>query len=357
MKVLFLMPYPGGQAPSQRFRFEQYTELLSRQGHMLKFQSFTSQADWLSLYSTSNPFTRFLIIIKGVIKRFIVLFSVPFQDFIFIHREVTPLGPPVFEWIIARVFRKKIIYDFDDAIWLTDKEESRLEQWLRWRSKVGAICRWSYRVSCGNEYLATYARKFNASVVVNPTTIDTETLHHPARLQQAKHPEQVVIGWTGSHSTIKYLNQLVPVLKNLEQKFPQVSFLVIANRNPQLPLQRCVFLPWRKESEVEDLARIAIGIMPLPDDEWTRGKCGFKALQYMALEIPCVASPVGVNTRIIEHGNTGLLAATPNEWNSCLTALITDNQLRTKIGKAGRKKVKQYYSVTSNASLFMSLFA
>lgn len=355
-KILFLAPYPLHQAPSQRFRFEQYFNLLEKQGFQLQFQSFFSYAAWLKLYSEISPLYRIAMILKGLTKRIFILFLVPSQNFVFIHRELAPVGPPVFEWIIARVFRKKIIYDFDDAIWLTDKKEGRLGSLVRWRSKVKSICRWSYRISCGNQYLAGYAQQFNPSVVVNPTTIDTENLHNPALVRINKNPERVVVGWTGSHSTLKYLAQLISVLQEIEQEFPQVDFLIVADRDPNLPLRRCIFMPWKKETEAEDLARMDIGIMPLPDDEWTRGKCGFKALQYMAMEIPCVASPVGVNTEIIDHGKNGFLATIAQEWKSHLSSLITDESLRKKIGKAGRSKVIAHYSVTSNSNLFLSLF-
>ena len=113
---------------------------------------------------------------------------------IFIHREVAPVGPPVFEWIISKIFKKKIIYDFDDAIWLTDrKDESWILETLKWRSKIQSICRWSYKVSCGNEYLCDYARQFNERVFYNPTTIDTGNLHNPS-LYKIDSKDKIIIG-------------------------------------------------------------------------------------------------------------------------------------------------------------------
>src|SRR5688500_1091441 len=121
-------------------------------------------------------------------------------DFVFIHREVSPLGPPIFEWILAKVLKKNIIYDFDDAIWLTDRhDESLVFRLLKWRSKVDLICRWSHKVSCGNEYLCRFAANFNNNVVYNPTTIDTENLHNPSFFKQPSgHLDKITIGWTGS---------------------------------------------------------------------------------------------------------------------------------------------------------------
>jgi glycosyltransferase involved in cell wall biosynthesis len=357
MKILFLMPYPKGEAPSQRFRFEQYFHAAGKKDWTLRHQSFLTHSDWLILYSKGHTFQKLFTLVKGYSKRLSLLYRTRSVQYVFIHRETVPVGPPVFEWIIAKVFRKKIIYDFDDAIWLTDKtNESCLEKALRWRSKVASICRWSYKVSCGNAYLADYARQLNPNVVVNPTTIDTEALHNPELFAVEKDPARITIGWTGSHSTLKYLETLTPVLQHLEEKYNHVDFLLIADRNPQLPLNRVTFIPWSKESEARDLMKMDIGIMPLPDDAWTRGKCGFKALQYMAMEVPCVASPVGVNSEIVRHGETGYLAHGEHAWIECLEKLINDARLRIRLGKAGRQQVIRHYSVVSNTARFLSLF-
>ncbi|MBX2967385.1 MAG: glycosyltransferase family 4 protein [Cyclobacteriaceae bacterium] len=357
MKVLFLIPYPLDNAPSQRFRFEQYFGMLADNETKHNTQVFLSQRDWTQLYQPGKNGLKIWMLLKGFLKRSLLLFKIPFYDFIFIHREAAPVGPPVFEWLIAKVFRKKIIYDFDDAIWLTDKKnENALERFIRFRSKVGLICNWSYKVSCGNEYLCNYTKQFTKNVVLNPTTIDTEFLHNPEKFHK-KPSDKITIGWTGSHSTLKYLKQIELVLSDLEQKYPQLQFLVIADKAPDLNLQRLVFIPWSKETEAGDLAQIDIGIMPLPDDDWSKGKCGFKALQYMAMEIPCVVSPVGVNTKIIEHGVNGYHATTAEEWIQYLEALIHDAALRKKMGEEGRKKVIDQYSVLSNTSTFLSLFS
>jgi glycosyltransferase involved in cell wall biosynthesis len=181
-------------------------------------------------------------------------------------------------------------------------------------------------------------------------------MHNPALFEKKKKPGNVVIGWTGSHSTLKYLRLLQPVLQKLENQFDQVSFLVIADQQPQLRLSRLDFIKWNPITEIEDLLKIDIGIMPLPDDEWSKGKCGFKALQYMALEIPAVISPVGVNIEIISEGIEGFLCRTDEEWLVVLGKLIQDATLREALGKRGRKKIIDSYSVSSNTSNFLSLF-
>lgn len=355
-RIVFLTPYPPKVAPSQRFRFEQYLEALESKGWVLRTNSFLSDSGWHILYSNGHTLHKLATLLFGYAKRIALLTQVSGVHYVFIHRELTPFGPPILEWLLAKVLRKKIIYDFDDAIWLTDKtNESKIEKIIRWRSKVGSICKWSYKVSCGNEYLANYARQFNANVVVNPTTIDTENLHNPRKIIK-KNSEKIAIGWTGSHSTLKYLKEIEPVLQYLETKYPTVRILVIADKKPDLKLQNLEFLKWNKETEAEDLSKIDIGIMPLPDDEWSKGKCGFKALQYMAMEIPCVISPVGVNKQIIDHGINGSLAESEQDWITHLEYLINNQSARIQLGLAGRKKVIEGYSVLSNTGNFLSLF-
>jgi glycosyltransferase involved in cell wall biosynthesis len=286
-----------------------------------------------------------------------VLVRLSTADFVFIHRECLPIGPPVIEWIIAKVLRKKIIYDFDDAIWLPNtSDENKLIGKLKWHSKVKKICQWSYRVSAGNEYLCYFAKQFSRSVTLNPTTIDTAKLHNPS-LYQKKKNDQVVIGWTGTHSTLPYLNELIAVFESLDKKIHgQFKLVVISNKTPPFNFPFLEFLPWAKENEINDLMKFDIGVMPLADDEWAKGKCGFKALQYMALEIPTIASPVGVNSTIITHELDGFLASTGTEWSNLLERLITDELLRKKIVVKGREKVIAHYSITSNSSTFLSLF-
>lgn len=298
-----------------------------------------------------------MLFLKAYFLHYLKIFKVINYDFVFIHREILPAGPPILEWFIAKVLQKKIIYDFDDAIWNTDlKNEPLLQKLVKWRGKVASICKWSYKVSCGNEYLYSYARRHNSSVVLNPTTIDTKELHNPHRYAVIKNPNEIVIGWTGTHSTIKYLHDIAPVIKHLEDTNPHVRFVVIADKKPDLDLKSILFIPWSKENEGRDLMKFDIGIMPLTDDEWSQGKCGFKALQYMALGIPCVASPVGVNKKIIDDSINGFLCTTPYQWLEALSTLIYDAHLRKEMGLRAREKVIKDYSVDSNAAVFLSLF-
>jgi glycosyltransferase involved in cell wall biosynthesis len=362
LKVHFIVPYPINIAPGQRFRFEQYTNLLKEQGVKIKFSPFLNHADYKILYNERNTVRKINAVVVGFLKRFLLLPSLIIADYIFLFREATPIGPPIFEWMMVKILRKKIIYDFDDAIWLTDKTgESWFTIQMRWRRKVRKICQWSDKVSCGNAYLCNFAKRYNEHVVLNPTTIDTEKIHNLIRqrstLSANQREKKITIGWTGSHSTLKYLHSIEPVLQDLEGRYPHLHVCVIANQSPNLNLARLDYVRWTLATEIEDLSIFDIGVMPLPDDEWAKGKCGFKALQYMALQIPTVASPVGVNTKIIHHGINGFLCSTTEDWKEKLEMLILDEALRKSIGRAGRTEVMNHYSVMSNQENFLNLFA
>ena len=352
MQILFLIPYPLGQAPSQRFRFEQYFDVLKKNNIAFDYQSFIDENTWKILYKKGHFFQKTIGILLGFFRRIKILFFLHKYHFIFIHREAAPLFPPVLEFIIAKIFRKKIIFDFDDAIWLPNtSEQNKISAFLKFHQKTGLICKWAWKVSAGNVYLCDYARQFNPHVVLNPTTIDTDW-HAPTHNAIA---DKITIGWTGSHSTMKYLEEIVPIFQDLEKSYP-IDFLVISNQNPELPLQNFKFIKWKKETEIEDLQQIEIGVMPLTDDAWAKGKCGFKALQYMSLCTPALVSPVGVNTQIIQHEVNGFLCQTPADWENALIKLINDENLRKKIGSKAQKTVEEKYSVRSNTNNFLSLF-
>lgn len=352
-KILFIAPYPFDEAPSQRFRFEQYFNFLRENNFDVHFSPFLDQKTWKTLYSEGNVLRKMFGVIRSFLKRFILLFTLYKYDYVFIHREASHIGPPVFEFLIAKVFRKKYNYDFDDAIWLPNYSETNARfHRLKAYWKVRYCIKWAGSISAGNDYLANYARKFNSNVQVIPTTIDTENHHN---LITDYYQEKLVIGWTGTHTTMRYLDYIVPVIKELEKKY-DFEFLVISNEAPAYHLKSLRFLKWKRETEITDLARISIGVMPLEMDIWSEGKCGFKGLQYMSLGIPALMSPVGVNTQIVSHEVNGFLPVKLEEWKNQLEMLLTDIDLRKKIGEAGKKTIDERYSVQSNQSNYLSLF-
>ena len=357
-KVLFITPYPKEAAPSQRFRFEQYLDILEANDYQIELAPFIDLETWHLLYDSGSSFKKMLGVAKGFIKRFFLVFRIGSTDHILIHREATPIGPPIFEWVATQIYKKKIIYDFDDAIWLPNtSEQNSLAAKLKFHHKVGKICKWAHKVSAGNEYLASYAKQFNSNVVINPTTIDTENLHNPKLLSSKSKIGnlKLTIGWTGTHSTLKYLDPIFPILDQLTEQF-DFTLLVISNLPPVTERNYLKFIKWSKETEIEDLTTFDIGIMPLTDDRWARGKCGFKALQYLALETPAIISPVGVNTQIVSHGKSGYLCSTDEEWELAIKSFLENPELIKKMGTEGRKHVVANYSVLSNTQNFLSLF-
>ncbi len=353
MKILFLAAHPSGESPSQRYRFEHYLPKLTELGVEWDYAPFISLAGWRVLYAPGHFFKKTAAVMAGFLRRFVLMLTVWKYDFIFVHREAAPLGPPIFEWIMARLFRKKLIYDFDDAIWVPIvSKQNKIAKYLKSAWKVAAICKMSHRVSVGNEYLAQFARQFCPRVCIIPTVVDTDKIHNRS---QDHHTDHLVVGWTGTFSTLKYLEIVAPIISKLQKEF-DFTFLVISNLDPHLKLEQYRFIPWAKATEIDDLLQMHVGIMPLYDGTIELGKCGFKAIQYMALGIPAIVSPVGVNAEIVEHGINGYVARSEEEWESSLRRLIVDEKQRDLMGKRSREKVVEKYSVRSSEPLFLSIF-
>jgi glycosyltransferase involved in cell wall biosynthesis len=353
-RILFLFPYPQGTAASQRFRFEQYYHALEEKGFTIDKQAFINDKTWSILYKPGHTVAKIAGTLSGYFRRLGKMFSLGKYDYVFVHREAEFFGPPVFEWIIAKVAGKKLIYDFDDAIWIPNtSEHNGFFSKFKFYNNVPKICKMAYKVSCGNDYLRIFAAEYNANGVYNPTTIDTEHHHNKIKDQSGN---SFVIGWTGTHSTMQYMDALLPVFKRLEEKY-NFTFNVIADRAPDFEIKSLKFTPWKKETEIEDLLQFNVGLMPLVDDKWANGKCGFKALQYMALGIPALVSPVGVNTRIVDDGVNGFICTTPDEWYNALSKLMDDRQLLIDLGANTRKKIEAEYSVHANAANFITLFS
>ena len=354
MKILFVTPYPNNEAPSQRFRFEQYLDDLRNRNDTVVQKSFLTHKSWRILYLPGNYIKKGWGVLSGFLKRFFLLFTLSKYDFIFIHREATPIGPSWWEWCASKVFRKKIIYDFDDAIWLPNKsQQNNIAARLKWHSKIGKICKWSYKISCGNRYLADFAKQYNPNVIVNPTTLDLDYQRHQTKEHINK--SVLTIGWTGSHSTMKYLEAVIHPLRKLSQSI-DFRFLIISNQKPIYTDTFIEFKKWSSQSEIDDLLHIDIGLMPLKNDQWTKGKCGFKALQFLSLGIPIVASPVGINESIVKLSKGGYLAGDEKEWIDGLTVLANTVQKRIEMGKSGFDFIKKNYSVESNRNNFLGLF-
>jgi glycosyltransferase involved in cell wall biosynthesis len=308
------------------------------------FSCFLSPSGHDLLQQQGDAWAKALETVRGTLRRLRDVPRVSGFDLVLVHREALLFGPPWIEALAAR--RRPLVFDLDDAIYLPTA--SGVNRWvaaLRPASKTARVCRMARHVTAGNSVLANFARQHSRAVTVIATTIDTD-VYRPRRPDTHHRP---VVGWTGSGTTLPYLGQVAGALRRVAR---DADFeLRVIGGEARLEGVSVHCQPWRPASEVEDILQFDIGIMPLADDEWSRGKCGLKALQYMALEIPPVLSPVGVNTEIVRDGVDGLHARTEDEWVAKLLLLLRDPELRRRLGSAARRTVEERYSAKVQAPL------
>jgi|YelNatPaOPRAMG01_1025707.scaffolds.fasta_scaffold02179_16 hypothetical protein len=306
MKVLFLTQ-GGREHPSSRYRVYQLLPALRQLGIEPTAVPLRSPADWRRAED---------------------------HDVVVVQKGLAPGLPALVErWLAAG---KPMVFDFDDAIWLPREGGRRLFRWLHRERCVQTMLRRAAAVMAGNNYLAEYARRFNANVTVVPTAVDVN--RYDSGRAEAR---PSVIGWIGSASTLAYLRPVQPVFERLG-----VPLRVIAAGNPPFPVE---FRQWRLETELDELRQIGIGIAPMPDTPWTRGKCGLKVLQYMACGIPVVASPVGVHNELIQPGVNGFLAGSVDEWVDTLRRLQENAAQRRDLGQAGACMVRDRFNLPGAA--------
>jgi len=370
MRVLFVCPYPQAKAASQRFRFEQFLDDLEFD---FDLEPFWNEKQWQLIYKEGGFLTKTWGTVRALVRRFWLVSRLSKYDKIFIHREASPIGPPWFEWFAAKVFKKEVIFDFDDAIWLPNSSDAnrKIAGKFKYHQKTAKICKWSKIVVVGNKYLANYAKKYASDIRVIPTIVDTENYHNPdlhkkcigqerRTLNNLNSSEVKTIGWTGTHSTLRQLEPVLPLLEILHQKIP-FRFLLISDTPPSKVPSFVEFRQWNQHREIEDLLEIDVGIMPLFDTQWEKGKCGFKAIQYQALKKPAVVSNVGVNSKVVLDGITGFVCETLSDdqrecWLDALMKLLSDDRLRDELGQNARSHVAQNYSIESQKSSFLGLF-
>jgi glycosyltransferase involved in cell wall biosynthesis len=344
MKVLFMLPYSLALAPGQRYRVEQWLKPIQAAGVTCDVVPLMTPQEQNLLYSQVSA-VRKAGVVGASLARAIRHVPRPGQyDAIWIYRSILVAGPPVVERLLVRT-GTPIIYDFDDAIWMTDTMDgNRRWGFLKCAGKTAKLCGMAAAVVTGNDLLAEYARRYNGNVCVVPSTVDTDT-YLPRRTYSDRAP--VVIGWSGSPSTVQHLRTVTGALRRVVAS-ACVELRVMGGEfeAPGIPLSLRL---WSPEREVEELQAFDIGIMPLPDDPWSRGKCGMKALLYMGVGVPVVASPVGVNTSIIQDGQNGFLADSEDEWVEKLLVLVRSVSLRRSFGTAGRATVEATYSLRTQA--------
>ena len=354
MRILALVPSPYNTSPGQRYRMEQWEPLLRSYGVEIVFESFKSEELNELLLKPGKQWQKGRLLTRAYSRRAALVRSAHEYDAVYIYNEAALLGPPLLERMIRRA-GVPIIYDFDDAIFLPYAYISPANGYfrlLKFPMKTRTICRLASHVMVGNAYLADYARRLNSQVTIMPSTIDTTQYQIGAPKLSDGIP---VIGWTGSYSTLQYLDAMKGMLQRLAKR-ERFRLCVIGAPDYQIEGVEVESLPWNPASEVADLLPIDIGIMPLPDDRWTRGKCGMKALQYMALGKPVVCSAVGAGVSIIRDGENGFLARTEDEWIDRLTTLLQQRLLRERLGKVGCKIVAAKYSAAMHAPRVYNVF-
>ena len=353
-KILIICPYPLGKAPSQRFRFEHYIRHLQEAGHSCEIKPFMAENTWEILYLKGKWFKKIHGLIFGLMNRFFLLFSLHKYDFLLVHREESPVGFPFLSFTFAMLSKKPLYYDFDDAVWMSNvsKGNKKVEFLKNYKNPI-RLLKWAHTCLGGNTYLNNFASIYCDKTLFLPSVVDLEHSHRGSK-KQDKNP--VAIGWTGSHSTVKYLKNVESIIKEVLQE-KKVEFFLISDQQEENLNFDYTFIKWNKDTEAKDLLNFHIGIMPLPDEEWTKGKCGFKLIQYMSLGIVPVASKVGVNKDIIGNNERGLLCNSKNDWKKTLIQLIENSEMRRNFGAKSKKFIAKNYSVQSQVNKFLLLFA
>lgn len=357
MRVVAFTPYPVA-GPSSRIRIFQFVEPMRERGIELEVRPFFSPGTYATLYSNATSSSKAVALARGIHRRRGQTGAVGEGDVVIVHRELAPvMGAGLLRRLRSRGAR--IVFNFDDAVHLEAPGRAPLLGSLkRPAERTAELCRSAGAVMAGNDYLAEWARGARdggegEGVHVMPTVLDTDTF------APADSPREVSavprVGWIGTHSTLPYLTDLFPALAPLQERLP-FRLIVICNRAPEpFPGLDVDFVPWSIQGELEQLRSLDVGLYPLPDDPWTRGKCGFKAIQYMSCGVPTIASPVGILPDVVRHGHTGCLAAGPEVWADAIEHLLADPGLRSELGAAGRDHMVDHYSVRAVADDFASI--
>lgn len=339
-RLLVLSPYPTGHVPGQRFRIEQWEAPLRESGIDCTYIPCADPALMRILFSPGRTLSKAHGVLKGTLRQWRQLNLMPRPNAALVFRAASLAGPPLLERALSR-WKIPFIFDFDDAIFLLNSSPAnRWSSWLKFPKKTKTICALSSHVTVGNSYLADWARGHTPRVTVIPSSVDLSLF--PDRKRDSR--SEVVVGWTGSHTSQAYLEAVAPMLRRALAVNPAVRLRVHSDRPPVLPDIAHEWRPWTPQTEAAEISAFDIGIMPMTDDTWSRGKCSMKALLYMAAGSATVCSPVGHNVEVIQSGSNGVLATTEGEWVEALTRLAEDDDLRTRLGNAGRLTVERRFS-------------
>ena len=338
MNVLWFIE--GRSVPASRYRAIQLFPYLEKHG--LKIKTAASRPEKYSPNSQNSIIFGLALVIKIIVRLFQISL-IFWADIVIIQRELTPYGIGHLELLIAKL-HKKVIFDYDDALEISYRAAHPFIQRMGNEQIFQKLLKSMNLIIVGNKMLSQYAEKFNQNIVIIPTTINTD-LYLPITTKSNKIP---VIGWMGTSGKLKNLKLVSPALNKLSDERFKFKLRIISNEVPRSIINNhpfTEFTPWSAESEIKDLQNFDIGIMPLEDTEWNRGKCGFKLIQYMSVGLATVSSPVGVNEEIITNSINGFSAKSPDEWYTALKILLADQNTRIQQGKNARKTIEDRYSL------------
>lgn len=342
-----LCPYPHGVAAVQRFKFERFYDDWRANGYDVTVSPFMGMALWRVLYEPGHQGRKAFEVAKGYLRRAFDLLRIPFYDIVFVHAWVTPLGPALSERV-ARKLARRMVFDLEDNLLVgtgeAEKHPNPILRFVRGRAKGPYLVKTADHVIASTSYLAEAAAKLNVRgrATYIPPSVDTDRIGPPAQ----RNGGIVTIGWTGTFSSKPYLDLLGNVFQQLAQRLP-FRLLVIGNFDYELPGVDVKVVRWSAEREAEDLQEIDIGVYPLPVNDWVFGKGGLKAVQYMIVEAPPVATDVGSVSSFIRHGENGFLVRTDAEWIETLEMLIRDPELRSRVGRQARIDAVKTYSANA----------
>ncbi|MCZ2396345.1 MAG: glycosyltransferase [Chitinophagales bacterium] len=351
-KILFLSPYPKDKAPSQRLKYEQYFPAFRDAGMQIEDNSFMPLQLWSILYKKGFFFKKFFFTFIGYLNRYILLFQIPKYDIIYVHLWGTPFGMPFYEKILRRL-SKRLIYDIDDMIFLKDTNDAnKITKILKGRKKSLFLMKHADHVITCTKKLDDFARQFNKNTTNISSTVDTINRYTAREDYDIK--GEFVIGWSGSYTTARFLAILSETFKKLSKQI-EFKLIVLGDASFQIEGVNIEALEWKEKIEMPTLRKFDVGLYPLVDEPWVYGKSGLKAIQYMALGIPTIATGVGANFNIIKDGENGFLIPPEdyNLWINRIIDLYNDKQLRIRIGKAGRETIVSNYSIEKNKSKYL----
>lgn len=348
MKVLALASYPN-EAACTRYRVEQFVQPLAERGITMTVRPFMDSHLFDSLYKQRSALRTAAGLITSGLLRLRDVAGATNADVIFVQREAMLLGPPVIEWLTHSVLRRPMVLDLDDATYVpyTSPTYGRFTQALKFFGKTDYLIRSSRTVVCGNQTIAEYVSSKGAHTEIIPTVVDLEKF----RPRESREQSVPVLGWVGSHSTFPFLESILPALSELAKSHSFKLKIVGSGRaGVSVPGVEVENLEWSLEREVEDFRSIDIGLYPLSsENNWAMGKSGFKAIQWMAVGIPYVVTPIGAAREIGEVNVTHYFASTHDEWIAKLRVLLVDSAQRRVMGAAGRNYAIEHYSVAKQA--------